>query len=1271
MSFHSVVALLTWIAVWDHITVDAQNSSLTLSPTVTQTVASAVVPSVTTSVASVLNGLLLAMQSWNYTNPENLSKVVCPKTNIEGELGQCICATHAKCTTLSLQNVNVHKINENSFTALSDLENLDLSTNSISKIDLTYLPRSLRTLNVDNNAIETVVTSSKEPIPLLHTFRAISNSLAGIEQWQWVDIFRTLPNLKFMTLSNNMISSLPVDSIPKSISTMVLTNNPLECCFIIQIRKNPQLYEATFDYDSSCVDSNATSENALSYTPVVVVGQTLLLGESEFVACDPCQTSNPCHVNATCTNTGNHVVCICNKGYQGDGFQCDDIDECSISFTAAANTSSNGQVTTKSARAPNCKDEWTVCLEDGTPVCFAGMCETGFDNLNSNTTSQCVDIDECALNNPCHTSGLSVNQTSNSTCHNTVGGYLCTCKPGFFGADGIHCQDVNECLDDNLNDCDKTLSLFSGQPVSVCTNTIGGYSCRCISQFLGTGFKCEDLDECKFPTAFNCPNNSRCENSVGTYDCVCDNGFEGTPIFIQDTGETVLSCKTCGLIPNCNETRCGALGKDEIQLFESTISTDGIADYGTDTMQAYNELINATDAFSTQTPEDASSSNLRCRRCNEGYWRDPIDLKCNGCRPLEKCATIAANCSLEANTKCATCYLGKTGQLCDFDLLNITQSMSYEDYDASDAEVLRVGLYTLLGVTNGTKSVRIINWFPGSVVVATSIQETQADLLMQLAESNSLSLLDLNITVITRIIEGQPVTAVLVAEDTESSSFSSLSLSLIVGLAVLGLIIPLGMVAVIWYRRKRPNSTDEILHSIKKNHKWTEFNTAESRAVMRDVQRRSGWLPKEQFYMLDQIGEGAYGQVHRAVVFHDGVALMCAIKSLQESSVTSREEFMREAQLLKSLNHANIVSFLGLSCSNQPADLSSVHKQHGRVGSKESINSIIIANGESQPPNLVHDVNASFYILLEYCDVGALRDYIIKINPKPDERWKLWISYHVAKGLEYLASMGVVHRDVAARNILLASSGSDKGLRATGAVDGTFVVTMNPPKSPFPLVKVSDMGLARVTGVDASYVKEGDAMLPLRWMPPESIISNVYTEKSDVWSYGITLWELFSNGGMPYRELKTHELMNHLENGVRLERPDSCPLKVYNIMLMCWEWEPHDRPTFADLVMKVEQLMHSDDLELSRFYRENHESEFTGDQPISTFEEYTSPPKVKRHTTSTPFMVNSSIGLKNGADNSSNIESSLDAVDKNIHSPINKKKGVPGYAWLSQQTKKR
>ncbi|KNC70866.1 hypothetical protein SARC_16600, partial [Sphaeroforma arctica JP610] len=84
------------------------------------------------------------------------------------------------------------------------------------------------------------------------------------------------------------------------------------------------------------------------------------------------------------------------------------------------------------------------------------------------------------------------------------------------------------------------------------------------------------------------------------------------------------------------------------------------------------------------------------------------------------------------------------------------------------------------------------------------------------------------------------------------SSFSSLSLSLIVSLAVLGLVIPLTMILIIWRRKRRPKSTDEILYSIKKNHKWTEFNTAESRAVMRDVQRRSGWLPKEQFYILDQ-----------------------------------------------------------------------------------------------------------------------------------------------------------------------------------------------------------------------------------------------------------------------------------------------------------------------------------------------------------------------------------------------------------------------------------
>ncbi|KNC73318.1 hypothetical protein SARC_14123, partial [Sphaeroforma arctica JP610] len=125
---------------------------------------------------------------------------------------------------------------------------------------------------------------------------------------------------------------------------------------------------------------------------------------------------------------------------------------------------------------------------------------------------------------------------------------------------------------------------------------------------------------------------------------------------------------------------------------------------------------------------------------------------------------------------------------------------------------------------------------------------------------------------------------------------------------------------------------------------------------------------------------------------------------------------------------------------------------------------------------------------------------------------------------------------------------------------------------------VSDMGLARVTGVDASYVKEGDAMLPLRWMPPESIINNLYTEKSDVWSYGITLWEIFTDGAMPYREIKTHELMTILEGGFRLQKPASCPQAVYEIMLMCWEWDASSRPTFAELVTKVEGLMQHEDL---------------------------------------------------------------------------------------------
>uniref|UniRef100_A0A7N8WNV9 non-specific protein-tyrosine kinase n=1 Tax=Mastacembelus armatus TaxID=205130 RepID=A0A7N8WNV9_9TELE len=251
------------------------------------------------------------------------------------------------------------------------------------------------------------------------------------------------------------------------------------------------------------------------------------------------------------------------------------------------------------------------------------------------------------------------------------------------------------------------------------------------------------------------------------------------------------------------------------------------------------------------------------------------------------------------------------------------------------------------------------------------------------------------------------------------------------------------------------------------------------------------------------LGEGFFGEVYDGVYNKaNGERINVAVKTCKDCSPDVMEKFMSEAVTMKSLNHPHIVKLIGII--------------------------------EENP----------VWIVMELYQYGQLGNYLIQNENKLTNTTLMLFTLQICKALVYLEGINMVHRDIAVRNVLVAS-----------------------PEC----VKLGDFGLSRYIE-NEEYYKASVTRLPIKWMAPESINFRRFTTASDVWMFAVCVWELMSRGQQPFFWLENRDVINQLEQGIRLPKPDNCPPAIYSLMTRCWSYDPKERPTFTELVVKISDV---------------------------------------------------------------------------------------------------
>ncbi|KAI9588083.1 fibroblast growth factor receptor homolog 1 [Glossina fuscipes] len=338
------------------------------------------------------------------------------------------------------------------------------------------------------------------------------------------------------------------------------------------------------------------------------------------------------------------------------------------------------------------------------------------------------------------------------------------------------------------------------------------------------------------------------------------------------------------------------------------------------------------------------------------------------------------------------------------------------------------------------------------------------------------------------------------------------------------------------------SSCDLQMPVIKIEKQRTTFTTSSSDPVNGfneyEFPLDSNWeIPRSQLILGSILGEGAFGRVVMAEASDlssttlstmGNTPTIVAVKMVKEEHTdVDMTSLVHEMEVMKLIGkHINIINLVGCCSQNGPLWVIVEFAPHGNLKDFLKKNRPLSGWG-----------NSSLEGSGEY----------LEDKPQLTEKHLVSFAFQIARGMDYLASRRCIHRDLAARNVLVSND---------------YVM------------KIADFGLARDVQDTDYYRKKTNGRLPIKWMAPESLQDKFYDSKSDVWSYGVLLWEIMTYGDQPYPNIMcAEELYSFLITGQRMEKPSRCSLNIYMLMRQCWHFDSNARPTFSEIVENLDKIL--------------------------------------------------------------------------------------------------